>query len=55
MSFKIVERVFSEDESEPTVLVANIYGEPQCREKLKKNGADYRGCAQEKSKHPDFS
>jgi predicted amidohydrolase len=36
MSFRIVERVFSEDESAPTVLVANIYGEPSVEKNLKK-------------------
>ncbi len=36
MAFRIVERVFSEDEQNPTVLIANIYGEPSVDKNMKK-------------------
>ena len=36
MDFRIVERVFSEDESSPTVLIANIYGDPDVDRNMKK-------------------
>lgn len=36
MKFRVVERVFSEDESSPTVLLANIYGETSVEKNLKK-------------------
>ncbi len=36
MSFRIVERVFSDDEDLPTVMLANIYGTPSVQENLKK-------------------
>jgi len=36
MNFRIVERVFSEDETCPTIMLANIYGSPDVGENLKK-------------------
>ena len=36
MNFRIVERVFSEDNSSPTILIANIYGLPNVEKNLKK-------------------
>jgi|GEM_PF-4286602 len=36
MSYRIVERVFSDDENLPTVMLANIYGTPSIQENLKK-------------------
>ncbi len=36
MSFRIVERIFSEDEKSPSVLIANIYGEPNVEKNIKK-------------------
>lgn len=36
MSFRIVERVFSEEEDYPTIMLANIYGTPSIEENLKK-------------------
>lgn len=36
MGFRIVERVFSEDESLPTILIANIYGTPEVEKNLTK-------------------
>jgi hypothetical protein len=31
MSFRIVERVFSDDEACPTVMLADIYGSPNVK------------------------
>jgi len=36
MSYRIVERVFSQDHSMPTIMVANIYGSPDVQTNLKK-------------------
>ncbi len=36
MSFRIVERVFSDDETMPTVMISNIYGTPDIKANLKK-------------------
>jgi predicted amidohydrolase len=36
VEFRIVERIFSEDESSPSVLIANIYGEPNIEKNLHK-------------------
>ncbi len=36
MNFRIVERIFSEDETNPTIMLANIYGHPDVNENLKK-------------------
>lgn len=36
MEFRIVERVFSDDESLPTIMVANIYGAPDVQRNLNK-------------------
>ena len=36
MSFRIVERVFSDDEACPTVMLANIYGSPNVKNNLSK-------------------
>jgi len=36
MSFRIVERVFSEDEACPTIMLANIYGTPYVKDNLAK-------------------
>ncbi len=36
MSFRIIEREFSDDESMPTVMLANITGTPDVQENLKK-------------------
>ncbi|MFO7951412.1 MAG: carbon-nitrogen hydrolase family protein [Bacillota bacterium] len=36
MDFRIVERVFSEDETMPTIMVANIYGAPDVQRNLDK-------------------
>ncbi|MGM0689884.1 MAG: carbon-nitrogen hydrolase family protein [Bacillota bacterium] len=36
MNFRIVERVFSEDETCPTIMLANIYGSPDVSSNLKK-------------------
>lgn len=33
MSFRIVERVFSDDEACSTVMLANIYGSPNVKNK----------------------
>jgi predicted amidohydrolase len=36
MSFRTVERIFSDDETLPTVMLANIYGNPSVKENLNK-------------------
>ena len=36
MSFRIVERVFSDDETMPTVMISNIYGTPDIKANLNK-------------------
>lgn len=36
MSFRVVERIFSDDEALPTVMLANIYGNPSVKDNLNK-------------------
>lgn len=41
MDFRIVERVFSEDETMPTIMVANIYGVPDVHSNLDKRSSPF--------------
>jgi len=54
VEFRIVERIFSEDESSPSVLIANIYGEPNIEKNLHKMEQIIE-IAHKKRVYPDFS
>jgi len=36
LNFRVVERIFSDDENLPTIMIANIYGNPSVKENLNK-------------------